>query len=114
MYNHGGLSLSVGNQIINYVEGSCVGGGSEINSGLYHRTPEKVLDHWKEKYELIGSDSNKLEKYFTTVEQALCISYSTDGQIPKASLKLEDGANKLGWKVEEVPRWFKYDQNKMF
>ena len=111
-YKHAGITTTLGNANITYVEGATFGGGSEINSGLYHRTPEEVLGHWKEKYELIDSDSNKLEKYFTTVEQALCISYFPDGQIPKASLKLEEGANKLGWEVHEVPRWFKYDQNK--
>ena len=39
-----------------------------------------------------NSYNDALEKYFVAVEQDLCISYFPDGQIPKASLKLEEGA----------------------
>ena len=111
MYNHGGLSLSVGNQIINYVEGSCVGGGSEINSGLYHQTPENILQQWAEKYSLIESDYPKLSKYYKDVEEMLCVSYYPDGELPGASLKLAQGAKRLGWQVNEVPRWYKYEKD---
>ena len=38
-YRNGGQTVALGANKISYVEGRCVGGGSEINSGLYHRTP---------------------------------------------------------------------------
>ena len=38
-YRNGGQTVALGKNTISYVEGRCVGGGSEINSGLYHRTP---------------------------------------------------------------------------
>ena len=62
-YNHGGLSLTLGNQLISYVEGSCIGGGSEVNSGLYHQTPENILLKWSKEYSLLESDYSKLSKY---------------------------------------------------
>ena len=111
MYNHGGLSLSLGNQIINYVEGSCVGGGSEINSGLYHQTPEIILQKWTENYSLIESDYQKLSKYYNDVEESLCVSYYPKGKLPGASLKLALGAKSLGWQAEEIPRWYKYEKD---
>ena len=111
-YKHAGITTTLGNANITYVEGATFGGGSEINSGLYHRTPAEVLEYWKEKYELIDSDSKKLDNFFATVEENLCISYFPDGKIPKASLKLVEGANKLGWEIQEIPRWFKYHHNK--
>ena len=48
----GGLSFMFGNPKISYAEGRCLGGGSEVNGGLYHRPPEKMLKKWKnlEKY----------------------------------------------------------------
>ena len=36
---------------INFSSGSCVGGGSEINSGLYHKYDSDFLNKWIEKYE---------------------------------------------------------------
>src|SRR5213078_3578674 len=38
-YRNGGQIVALGWNKIAYVEGCCVGGGSEINSGFYHRTP---------------------------------------------------------------------------
>jgi choline dehydrogenase-like flavoprotein len=110
-YKHAGITTTLGNANITYVEGATFGGGSEINSGLYHRTPKDVLSLWKTNYRLVGSEPDKMEKYFTALEKDLCISYFPAGQIPKASIVLEDGANKLDWKVQEVPRWFKYKQS---
>src|ERR1700722_17024316 len=43
-YRNGGLTLAFGRARVQYVEGRVVGGGSEINSGLNHRTPAAVLD----------------------------------------------------------------------
>src|SRR5438105_14732491 len=38
-YRAGGLNPTLGNAKVAFAEGCTVGGGSEINSGLYHRTP---------------------------------------------------------------------------
>ena len=108
-YKNAGVTTTMMGTNITYVEGQTVGGGSEINSGLYHRTPEHVLKYWEKKYLLKNSSLNKLEKYFKIIEDKLSISYFPEGKISKASLKLEIGAKKLGWSVQEVPRWFKYD-----
>ena len=37
-----GASAAIGNPFIAYAEGRCVGGGTEINSELYHRLPEHL------------------------------------------------------------------------
>jgi hypothetical protein len=111
-YKYSGVSTTLGNANITYVEGASVGGGSEINSGLYHRTPEHILNHWGKEYALIDSNSISLDKYFKTIEQNLCVSYFPDGQFSKASSILDKGAKELGWEVQEVPRWFKYDDKR--
>jgi len=46
-YRNGGLTSTLGRVKVQYVEGRCVGGGSEINSGLYHRTPLDILEKWR-------------------------------------------------------------------
>ena len=106
-YKNGGLTLSYGKTNINYVEGNCVGGGSEVNSGFYHRLPEEILYKWEKKNNII-LDRSHLENSYKINEKDLSISYSQN-IIDKSSLKILKGAKKLNWKCKEVPRWYKYN-----
>ncbi len=104
-YRNSGVTVAMGPAKVAYVEGRCVGGGSEINSGLYHRTPPEILAAWQRDYALDGIDD--LDKHFTACERELSVSL-LPGPAPAASLKLHQGASQLGWKSIEVPRWYKY------
>lgn len=108
-YRNGGLTLAFGNPKITYVEGRCVGGGSEINSGLYHRTPRAILDSWTNKFDLRDVSDEDLVEFFEACEEDLTISKMPPGEIPKASLMLKKGADLLGWECLEIPRWFAYN-----
>ena len=108
-YKNGGLTLAFGNTNINYVEGKCLGGGSEVNSGLYHRVPEQILKNWELKNNLF-INRNDLQRSYEENEKELSVSYSP-GLISKSSKKLIEGCNSLDWKCVEVPRWFKYSGN---
>ena len=105
-YKHGGVSGALGKPSISYVEGECLGGGSEVNSGLYHRTPEMIFDHWG----ISSFKYNDLISYFCKIEKELNVCKSPF-QLPKASLKLKHGADILKWRCEEVPRWYRYESN---
>jgi len=104
-YRHSGQTLAFGADKIAYVEGKCVGGGSEINSGLYHRTPDEILDSWRVGFQVEGLSARELQPHFETCERDLSIS-CIEGAAPEASLRLYAGAQELGWKALEVPRWF--------
>ena len=105
-YNNGGLTATLGISRINYVEGSCLGGGSEINSGLYHRLPQKKFLEWKDKFGL-EYDNKTLLNIYNEIEKRLNISFSPKEEIPLASLKLLEGSQKMGLNCIEVPRWVK-------
>ncbi|MFN7937884.1 MAG: GMC family oxidoreductase [Bryobacteraceae bacterium] len=107
-YRAGGLNPALGDAKVAFAEGRTVGGGSEINSGLYHRTPDEILDRWRSEFLLRDTTSHDLLPHFLYSEQSLEVG-TYPGPIPLASRKLEQGAKHLGWKVLEVPRWFKYD-----
>lgn len=108
-YWNGGITFSLGKPKISFVMGKCAGGGSEVNSGLYHRIPNEVLDEWIEKYKLANFSNIELEEHYQEIEKKVNISYMPNHLIPRASFKLDEGAKSLGWKCLEVPRWFKYD-----
>ena len=108
-YRNGGLTPALGRPKVAYVEGSCVGGGSEVNSGLYHRTPSVILQQWREKFALDVGETDLLS-HFEACEKDVSVGLSP-GKLPSASLKLHEGAQALGWDSREVPRWFAYSGN---
>ncbi|MCU0248286.1 MAG: FAD-dependent oxidoreductase, partial [Bryobacter sp.] len=107
-YRNGGLTVALGANKIAYVEGRCAGGGSEINSGLYHRTPADVLARWRREFLVQALTERDMLPHFEANERDVCVS-TLPGTAPAASLKLHAGATKLGWRSLEVPRWFRYE-----
>tara|TARA_B100000427_G_scaffold198739_1_gene165181 strand:- start:7013 stop:8308 length:1296 start_codon:yes stop_codon:yes gene_type:complete len=100
-YRNGGQTLLFGNPNINYGEGCCLGGGSEINSGLYHRTPKNILEKW--------SLTNFDESHFLYAEKLLSVNTQTQDS-PPFSFKLHEGSNKMGWDNHVAPKWFIWDK----
>ncbi|MCX7713418.1 MAG: hypothetical protein N2035_07125 [Chthoniobacterales bacterium] len=49
-YRNGGITPALGHPKIAYVEACCEGGGSEVTSGLHHRTPPEVLAKWQKEF----------------------------------------------------------------
>jgi choline dehydrogenase-like flavoprotein len=102
-YRNGGLTVSLGQSRVAYVEGRCVGGGSEINSGLYHRTPPEVLEDWRRTYRVEALTEADLRPHFEACEREVGVS-TAPNPLPAASQKLHQGASRLGWKSVEIPR----------
>jgi choline dehydrogenase-like flavoprotein len=106
-YRNGGLTAALGRTKVAYVEANCLGGGSEINAGLYHRTPEEVLNAWRRDFGLEGAGLADMMPHFEACERDVSVS-CLPGAAPAASLKLHKGAGVKGWRSLEVPRWFKH------
>lgn len=107
-YRNGGITAAFGKTKVSYVEGRCAGGGSEINAGLYHRTPETMLARWRADYALDAASMAELLPFFEANERDLSVS-PLQGENPAASLKMREGATRMGWSSMEVPRWFKFN-----
>ncbi|HXP61715.1 MAG TPA: GMC family oxidoreductase [Dongiaceae bacterium] len=110
-YRNGGQTVALGANKVAYVEGCCVGGGSEINSGLYHRAPPEILEVWRRQFKVSALSEADLRPHFEACERELSVSL-LPGAAPAASLKLHQGASRLGWKSFEVPRWFRQGPGK--
>jgi choline dehydrogenase-like flavoprotein len=108
-YRCGGLNPALGAPRVPFVEACCVGGGSEINSGLYHRTPPEILQLWRARFAVRHLEEADLVPHFESCESALGVQLNP-GRPPAPSVKMKIGAECLGWKTMEVPRWFKYSQ----
>jgi choline dehydrogenase-like flavoprotein len=106
-YRYRGLNPSFGRPKVAFVEACCLGGGSEINSALYHRAPPEVLASWEREYGLAGAGAAEMAAHFAAVEQSIGVTRSP-GPLPAPARRMRDGAEALGWKWTEVPRWVRY------
>jgi choline dehydrogenase-like flavoprotein len=107
-YRHRGPCATLGAPPVAYAEGRCVGGSTEINSGLWHRLPTYLADEWRETYRIEHFREADLDRYAEEVEQVQAVSVLPSAP-PASSATLERGATKLGWRAVEFPRVFKYD-----
>ncbi|TCM21397.1 choline dehydrogenase-like flavoprotein [Novosphingobium sp. PhB165] len=106
-YRNGGVSVAMGGSKLAWVEGRCVGGGSEINRGLYHRTPDYVLDDWRRRFAVNDLDLAGMTPHFEACEQVALVEYVA-GRPSEMSQMLHRGATANGWHSIETPRLFHY------
>ena len=108
-YRHRGSSAAIGLPPIAYAEGRCVGGSTEVNSGLWNRLPPELAERWRQARDLDDFDQATLDRYAERVEGWIGVSTVPDG-LPPSSRVLERGAQALGWRHEEFPRAYRYDE----
>ena len=109
-YRNAGITVALGSAKVAYVEGRCVGGGSEINRGLYHRTPDYVLDSWHKAFGVKDTLLTNLEPHFVACEETARVEYLA-GEASQISRQLHDGAAHLGWHTIEAPRLYHYSNS---
>src|SRR4029079_3724740 len=109
-YRHGGSCAALGRPAIAYAEGRCVGGSTEINSGLYHRLPGDLAEEWQRVYRIDEFGADALDRYSARIEDELAVS-RLPGAPPVSSAMLERGAAKLGWQAVEFSRVFRYESS---
>lgn len=106
-YRNAGVNMALGSTPVSYVEGRCVGGGSEINRGLYHRTPGYILDTWSREFGVRDLSLEAMTPHFEACEDIARIEH-IPGEPPLLSKRLYDGAVRLGWHAIEAPRLYRY------
>ena len=107
LYRNRGISPIIGKPLIALAEGRCVGGGTVINGEGLFRTPEKILKEWSNEHGLKGYSHSELEQHFMTIEKDLNVSAKSILEEKTTNLdsqKLIQGAKKLNWRTEFVPR----------
>jgi len=103
LYRRRGMTPIIGTVPIGYVEGRCLGGSTEINSGFWHRTPPEILLRWKAQFDLADAAPSELERHFEWAEQQLSVGLY-HAAWPPATQRMHDGIERMGWSAMEVPR----------
>jgi len=107
-YRNAAINVTMAGPKVAWVEGCCVGGGSEVNRGLYHRTPDEVLEEWVRSHRVEALSPAEMRPHFEACERIAEVS-GLRGPAPAISTRLRDGAEALGWAAVEVPRLVRYD-----
>jgi choline dehydrogenase-like flavoprotein len=103
-YRNAGLTVAFGRPSVAYTEGMGVGGGSEVNSGLYHRPSRQLLDGWSREWRIEGLTADDLRPLSEVIEGEIGVR-TLPWPMPASSQVLARGAEALGWRGFEVPRW---------
>ena len=106
-WKNGGLAAALGNVKIQYASAECFGGGSEINSGLYHEPDEAFLNEWSNKFNTNEIKYDELKEYIDETKKTTNVSYLQN--YSSLTHKIIKSSNENNWKIEEIPRWCHYD-----
>ncbi|MCP3999433.1 MAG: GMC family oxidoreductase [Gammaproteobacteria bacterium] len=102
-YRNNGITAAFGKPNIAYAEGSCVGGGSEVNSGLYHRAPDAVIEAWAKDFMVDDFSPVTMANSFAACEAVMQPSIYP-GVLPVQSQILRRGAETENMSSSDVPR----------
>ena len=103
LYRNCGMTPIMGSVPLGYVEGCCLGGSTEINSGFWHRTPPETLDRWRQEFDLGHAGPEELAPHFEWAEELVRVGTSSLPW-PMSTQVLARGAEALHWAHGEVPR----------
>ena len=99
-FTDSGMQIVWGRKFINISQGETLGGGSEINSGLYKKLEQKKRTSLLGILSVADEDFSKAEQ---SVEKLLNPIF--DSSIVKEESLLYRGGTALGIPMAEVPRW---------
>lgn len=103
LYRHRGMTPITGPVGIGFVEGCCVGGSTEINSGFWHRPSREILLRWEAQYDIEACTEADLLPHIEQVEEWLGVGLAAEPH-EKSTALFGRGIERMGWSAMEVPR----------
>lgn len=99
LWRNGGITTSFGKTYILYAEGSGVGGGAEINSGIMQRVSSEVFSDWVKNNDIKNFSFADLDSCY---DKVLKLISPTEPENHPSSNILSNSAENLGWKWEKL------------
>jgi len=103
LWRCGGLTATIGGTPIALAEGRCVGGGTEINSAIFQRAPDEVVEGWARANHLPGLTPEALSPLYDRAAAAVNASL-TPGDLGPPTEILRRAAEVMNWKVTALER----------
>ncbi len=110
-WKFGGLSGSLGHQV-KYAAAECFGGGSEINSGLYHKPDQNFIKRIKKKFNINEFDYVKLKKNEEKIKKISNTGYLKSNFDPITKILIKNSIIN-NFSYEFLPRLLRIRKNKI-
>ncbi len=108
-FANGGQDVILSSPVIPYAQGEVWGGGSEVNSGLFHEIPQSVLSAWAKAAEL---DPKILKESGIKIREELMVSQQDEDTLGiYTESPLRRIGNAWGWEGGVIPRWRTYRED---
>jgi choline dehydrogenase-like flavoprotein len=104
LYRDAGQTATIGNTPVLLPLGRTVGGSTTVNSGTCFRTPDPVLEMWRERFGLEELSAGELEPFFRRVERIVNVAQVPPGLAGRNALVVKRGADRLGWRGDFIYR----------
>jgi choline dehydrogenase-like flavoprotein len=111
MWRNGGLLTTLGGSQIAFAEGRCVGGTTEINSAIFQRAPDAVIESWAAAQRLGDFSPASLAPYYERAARAVTVSPTPPPFGPPTDILVHAGAA-MGWKTTPLERAQKPDRSR--
>jgi choline dehydrogenase-like flavoprotein len=84
--------------------GACVGGSTVVNDALCWRTPPEVLAAWRDAHGLSGLRDEAFAPFIERAWAEVSASPTDRAHTNRNAWRLAQGAERLGWRHEAIPR----------
>ena len=104
LYRDAGGTVALGRPPILLPVGRGVGGTTLVNSGTCYRTPERVLERWRDNAKIEWADPERFAPYLDDVEATLQVAPQPLDVIGRNAELALQGAKALGWRAAPLRR----------
>jgi hypothetical protein len=104
----GGQEIALSPWLPQFAQAAVLGGGSEVNSGLYHDLPEYLLD------KLLSATGLSREGFIASQNQVRSLLQISLMDVSSENSPIARGAQELGLEFQNIPRWRTYKENSDF
>ncbi|MEW1691221.1 GMC family oxidoreductase [Streptomyces sp. NPDC091265] len=102
LYRDGGATAALGRSPLLLPTGRAVGGTTVVNSGTCYRTPDRVVEKWRDRYGC--SLAEGFEAHLDGAERTLRVATQPLDVLGNNGLLALAGARELGWKAGPLRR----------
>jgi choline dehydrogenase-like flavoprotein len=103
LWRGGGLTATIVGTPIAFGEGRCVGGSTEINSAIFQRAPDEVIEGWARSHDLPDFSPDALSPFYDRAAASVNASLTPSALGPPTEI-LRQAAAKMGWKSSALER----------
>jgi hypothetical protein len=104
----GGQEIAVSPWFPQFAQAAVLGGGSEVNSGLYHDLPDYLIA------DFLSATGLSREKFLVSQTQVRSLLQISPMNVSSENSPIARGAQGLGFEFQKIPRWRTYKDNSEF